>query len=119
MTPNNKNGHFNTLRQGATRNYLYARLYYDRTSVVFNNYLWVLSFRAQVSSNKLLPSEEMSLGGYSSIRGYKWENAVCATKLLKKKKDSLAFAKTKNYSHIAWNALIKKKNKIQNNKTKF
>jgi hemolysin activation/secretion protein len=75
MTTFNENKYFSLKRLGATANYMYFRTYIDRTFFMPKNFMWVLNFSFQLSTNKLLPSEEFSLGGYYTVRGYK-ENEI-------------------------------------------
>jgi len=75
MTRYNKDAYFQIERPNAKSNYVYATFLFDRVTKIFNVCRWVLNTKAQVSGAKLLPNEEISLGGYLTIRGYP-ENAL-------------------------------------------
>ncbi|PIS02647.1 MAG: hypothetical protein COT85_04215 [Chlamydiae bacterium CG10_big_fil_rev_8_21_14_0_10_42_34] len=68
--PNETNADYNSLRPGAKNHWLLAR-----GSVTYNQDLplkfnLLLSARGQVSSQNLLPSEQIGLGGFDTVRGY-------------------------------------------------
>ncbi len=71
MTPFNKTSKFMGFRPHARSDYVYAIFNLDRTTKLFANFSWILNAYAQVASGRLLPSEELSLGGYNTIRGYR------------------------------------------------
>ena len=75
MTRYNTNRDFEAQRSGAKPNYLYGQLSYDRATGLPFGFSWSFSFFGQVASGKLLPAEELSIGGQYTVRGYK-ENAV-------------------------------------------
>lgn len=60
---------FGTLRPGTSPDYIYAKLQYERADLVRES--WLLSSRitGQASSERLLFSETIGLGGFDSIRG--------------------------------------------------
>jgi hemolysin activation/secretion protein len=68
--PQQTNEDYNSLQPGAVNHW-----FYNRTEVSYLQYLawdtsiW-LSLRGQVSSQTLLPSEQIGLGGYDTVRGY-------------------------------------------------
>lgn len=68
--PDQSDSDFNSLREGASNTYIYARAAW--TPVFFMPYCFILepTFRWQLSSTNLLASEQMGLGGYNSVRGY-------------------------------------------------
>jgi hemolysin activation/secretion protein len=66
----NHNGDFNALRTDARSHYFYGRVNAERITRLPWNFSWVLSGWGQYSTDRLLPSEELSLGGYNTIRGY-------------------------------------------------
>jgi hemolysin activation/secretion protein len=66
----NHSSDFNALRTDAKSHYFYGRLNVERVTRLPWNFSWVLSGWGQYSTDRLLPSEELSLGGYNTIRGY-------------------------------------------------
>ena len=75
MTKYNYNTFFREERDGATANYFYFDLYIDNTLYMPADFSWVLTSQFQYATGKLLPSEQLSLGGYYTVRGYQ-ENKV-------------------------------------------
>jgi len=75
MTAFNKDSNFSQERDGATSNYIYGKLRFDQMLMLPKDFSWVLNTLFQQSTGKLLPSEEISLGGYATVRGYD-ENEV-------------------------------------------
>lgn len=61
---------FRTSRAGADARYSYARLGVDRLTRLPADLSWLVRGQAQLSSGNLLPSEQLSLGGNASVRGY-------------------------------------------------
>jgi hemolysin activation/secretion protein len=70
ITDNNSDADFSALRTNAPANYFYGRLNIERITRLPYNFSWVLRAWGQLSSDRLLPSEELALGGYNTIRGY-------------------------------------------------
>lgn len=60
---------FNTLRPGTSPDYVYARLRYERADAIGDTYLLSSRFSGQVSSERVLFSETLGLGGFDTIRG--------------------------------------------------
>lgn len=75
MTAFNTTELFSELRPGAKASYVYAEAYFDQYLEFFKGYSWLMNLKFQLSSTKLLPSEQFSLGGFYTIRGYD-ENEV-------------------------------------------
>lgn len=82
MLPHQSDEDYNNLRAGAKPQYLYSKL----AMTVEQKFLqsWSLFFqgRGQFAFADLIPSEQFSLGGYSTVRGYAekavgGDNAVC------------------------------------------
>ena len=67
---NNAASDFNSLRPGSSANYLYARLNAERITRLPYDFSWIVRFQGQLADRKLLPSEELGLGGHSTVRGY-------------------------------------------------
>ena len=70
VTGRNEDGEFNQLRSGAEAEYVYIRLYGERVTRLKGEFSWVVRGRGQVSTENLLPSEQLGFGGYATIRGY-------------------------------------------------
>ena len=66
----NHSSDFNALRTGAKSHYFYGRLNVERITRLPWNFSWLLSAWGQYSTERLLPSEELALGGYNTVRGY-------------------------------------------------
>lgn len=65
------NRDYQSLRPFAKNQYVYAR---TALSLIYKFYQeWALhhTFRGQIASNNLLPSEEYGVGGWNTVRGYK------------------------------------------------
>ena len=75
MTHHNHSHDFSAERVGVRSQYIYGRINLDRITRLPMNFSWVCSGMLQQSSGELLPSEQVALGGYLSIRGYD-ENLV-------------------------------------------
>jgi hemolysin activation/secretion protein len=70
LTQNNDDSDFNNLRENASSKYAYSRINVQRITRLPCNFSWVLRGWGQIASDRLLPSEELALGGYNTIRGY-------------------------------------------------
>jgi len=70
LGPNNNDSDFNALRTNAPANYFYGRLNIERVTRLPYNFSWIFRGWGQLSTDRLLPSEELALGGYNTIRGY-------------------------------------------------
>ena len=75
MSRYNKDKYYAVERTGAKCNFWFGLFNIDTVVALPKNYSWVMSCLAQVASGKLLPSQQMSLGGHITVRGYK-ENEV-------------------------------------------
>jgi hemolysin activation/secretion protein len=70
MTDNNKTRNFDVTRPGAKSEYYYFTFNFD-SIWRFSEYLfWAFSSYIQTTTSKLLPIEELSLGGMYTVRGY-------------------------------------------------
>nr|WP_233858337.1 ShlB/FhaC/HecB family hemolysin secretion/activation protein [Paraburkholderia sp. HD33-4] len=67
---NNQDAAFNAARQGATPRYVYMQLTASRATGLGAGFTLITNGTFQWTPNTLLPSEEMGLGGESSVRGY-------------------------------------------------
>ncbi|MBP2232622.1 hemolysin activation/secretion protein [Azospirillum agricola] len=61
---------FRTSRAGADARYGYARVGLDRVTRLPEDLSWIVRAQGQISSANLLSSEQLSLGGSASVRGY-------------------------------------------------
>ncbi|MFK7821886.1 MAG: ShlB/FhaC/HecB family hemolysin secretion/activation protein [Planctomycetaceae bacterium] len=60
---------FESIRPGASPDYIYARLRYQTQRLIEQNGLLSFTFTGQVASERLLFSETLGLGGFDTIRG--------------------------------------------------
>lgn len=98
------NRNFSELQPGAKNRYVYGRL------AIADTWTWTYGFalrgqvRGQISSQNLLPSEQLGLGGYNTVRGYderevNFDEGICTNielsfppiRLLKRNRDELVF----------------------------
>lgn len=102
MTAYNHTYNFSQERSGAKSNYIYGTLRFNQTLILYRQFSWVLNTLFQQASGKLLPTEEISLGGYATVRGYD-ENEVIGDNglLIKNELRSPPFSilKTKKIPH--------------------
>ena len=70
MTSKNDDESFNASRASATADYVYGRINLGRVTRLPKDFTWLIDAQLQVSSNNLLGSEQLGLGGYLTIRGY-------------------------------------------------
>jgi hemolysin activation/secretion protein len=68
--PNQTNADFNSLRPGAQNHWVYIDAMCHWTKTLFYGSLFSLKTTFQLSSGNLLPSEQLGIGGYASVRGY-------------------------------------------------
>lgn len=102
MTAFNKDRNFAQERTGATNNYIYGKLRLDQVLNLPNNFSWVLNTLFQQASGKLLPSEEISLGGFATVRGYDENEVIGDNGILIKnelRSPSLLMLKSKKIPH--------------------
>jgi hemolysin activation/secretion protein len=64
------NGYYRSQRAGSRANYIYGQLVLDRTTRLPFDFTWTLRSLLQESDGNLLPSEQLGLGGYETVRGY-------------------------------------------------
>jgi hemolysin activation/secretion protein len=70
LTEFNDNAHLDGLRTGAKAEYFYGRITAERVTRLPGDFSWILRGWGQIATERLMPSEEIALGGYSTIRGY-------------------------------------------------
>ncbi len=75
MSPGHLSGHnnnrdFQRIRPLATANYFYSRAYYERRWWLPSNLELMGRITGQLAEGNLLPTEQLGIGGYNSVRGY-------------------------------------------------
>ena len=70
LTPLNNNIAFQAQQAGAVANYAYTRVTLDRLTDLPQGFSWHSRVTGQLSSAILLPSEQLTFGGFQSIRGF-------------------------------------------------
>jgi hemolysin activation/secretion protein len=70
VTAKNTDAYFEAARFGATASYAYGRLELQRETHLPGNLSWVLRGSGQLANGNLLPTEQLGLGGYNTVRGY-------------------------------------------------
>jgi len=70
LTHNNTDDAFTLLRPGARADYEYVRFNLERDTRLKRDFSWILRITGQFVSDRLLPSEELGVGGYDTVRGY-------------------------------------------------
>jgi len=56
--------------QGAEANYYYGRVTVERVTRLPWNFSWIIRGGGQMASGNLIPSEQLGVGGYNTVRGY-------------------------------------------------
>jgi hemolysin activation/secretion protein len=70
LTDENDDADFNTQHTGAEANYYYGRLTFERVTRLPWNMSWIVRGGGQLASGNLIPSEQLGVGGYNTVRGY-------------------------------------------------
>jgi hemolysin activation/secretion protein len=70
LTSDNNDTTFNNLRPNSKSHYLYGRLSAQRLTRLPCEFSWVVKGTLQASNERLLPSEQLGVGGYNTVRGY-------------------------------------------------
>lgn len=83
LMPNDTNAAYGTLRNHAKNHYLYLRTTLGDTYKLPRGFTIAGLLRTQVGTRALLPTEQFSLGGYNTVRGYhehafNGDQAICA-----------------------------------------
>ena len=68
--PHQKNSNFNSLRPGATNHWVFLRGSWRHNHQLPYSWSTVFLSRFEWASNPLLPSEQLGIGGFESVRGY-------------------------------------------------
>lgn len=82
MLPHQTDADFDNLRQGSRPQYLYSKLSMTFDQKLMNDWSLFVQGRGQFAFANLIPSEQFSLGGYNTVRGYdekvvNGDHAVC------------------------------------------
>jgi hemolysin activation/secretion protein len=72
---NDSNDDYDRQHSGSTADYFYGRLTVERVTRLPLGCSWVLRGIAQGASGNLIPSEQLGVGGYSTVRGYEEREA--------------------------------------------
>ena len=75
LTANNSDGDFSNLRTNASADYFYGRLNAERLTRLPWDFSWVVRAQGQLASDRLLPSEQLGIGGNATVRGYEEHQA--------------------------------------------
>lgn len=75
MTHRNDDLAFSAARAGAEASYFYVRIDAERLHRLPGGWTAMLKGTGQLADGNLLPSEQLGLGGYSSVRGYEEREA--------------------------------------------
>jgi len=70
LSPNNNDADYVQQRAGARADYVYGQFTLDRVTRLPFDFTWTLRGEVQVANASLLPSEQLGLGGYATVRGY-------------------------------------------------
>jgi len=70
MLPDESNSAYASLRPGAKNQWVYGYLSLSYSQTLAYSFHLLLTARGQLSSQNLLPSEQIGLGGFDSVRGY-------------------------------------------------
>lgn len=73
---NNDDEAYELARAGADSSYVYGQVYAERLQRLPYHYTAMLRVLGQWSNENLLPSEQLAVGGYSSVRGYEENEAT-------------------------------------------
>jgi hemolysin activation/secretion protein len=75
ISADNSDNDFVTQRAGARDNYIYGQVGLNRVTRLPLDFTWTVRGLIQESTANLLPSEELGLGGYETVRGYEEREA--------------------------------------------
>ena len=75
LSPDNNDTDFQGTRTGSRADYAYSQLTLTRVTKLPLDFSWTVRGIYQVSNANLLPTEELGLGGYATVRGYEEREA--------------------------------------------
>jgi hemolysin activation/secretion protein len=70
LSNNDDNADYMATRADATANYAYAQFTLNRVTRLPLDFTWTVRGEVQQSDANLLPSEQLGMGGYDTVRGY-------------------------------------------------
>ncbi len=70
LTNNNDDTDYMETRAGARANYAYGQFTLNRVTRLPYNFTWTVRGEVQEADANLLPSEQLGVGGYETVRGY-------------------------------------------------
>lgn len=70
LLPNQTDADFQSLRPGAKSTWIYGVFFFNYRRALFRSTSYSFFLRGQWSSAALLPSEQLGIGGYDTVRGY-------------------------------------------------
>ncbi|HSX26758.1 MAG TPA: ShlB/FhaC/HecB family hemolysin secretion/activation protein [Chlamydiales bacterium] len=70
LLPDESDARYSDLRSSAKNNWVYAKGSFRCLRKLSNNFSLSIWLRGQYTSNLLLPSEQLGIGGYDTVRGY-------------------------------------------------
>lgn len=76
LSGHNNNADFSSVRPFASADYIYSRAYFERRHNLPRNLELMGRITGQLSDGNLLPSEQLGIGGYNSVRGYDVNSAL-------------------------------------------
>lgn len=97
----NDTEHFNDFQEGTAADYVYFNLDIDRITLLPYDFTWNSKAHGQLANDQLLGSEQIGLGGYTSIRGFQEREANVDNGLLlinELRTPSIDLAKAVDYS---------------------
>jgi hemolysin activation/secretion protein len=72
----NNDADFETIRPFATADYIYTRQYLERRWWLPRHLEFMARITGQLADGNLLPTEQLGLGGYNSVRGYDLQSVL-------------------------------------------
>jgi hemolysin activation/secretion protein len=76
LSGRNNNADFQLVRPGAKASYFYSRAYLERRWYLPRNLELMGRVTGQLADGNLLPTEQLGIGGYNSVRGYDINSAL-------------------------------------------
>lgn len=76
MSGHNRNSDFQGLRPFATSDFFYTRAYFERVWRLPHELEFMGRITGQLAEGNLLPSEQLGIGGYNSVRGYNLQSLL-------------------------------------------
>jgi hemolysin activation/secretion protein len=70
VTEKNSDQAFDLARPLSKASYVYGRFSLERATQLPGGFTWIIRAIGQVADGNLLPSEQLGMGGYATVRGY-------------------------------------------------